>query len=274
MNHQVIGIILLIAAVATGIYVSTHYAQLTGFKFALPKSLRLVSVPPQLFLTPAPPSNSQAVTDRQKPVSISYISPASNYSPYAKMVLTSDGGSASVVDVTGWTVKSRTGQSFTIPKAQEVYSFGGEQGDITLKSGDAVNLYSIPGPKGNFRMNKCMGYMEDQTPFTPSIPMMCPTVPHSETVNFSSQCQDYAASLRACQNPSANPPLPYNDTACRDYLSKLNYVGCVARYGKDADFLSREWWVWMDAQMNIFDPVHDKVQLSDKAGKVVDEYTY
>lgn len=274
MSHQIIGIILLIAAVATGLYVSTHYMQLTSFKVSLPQSLHLVNAPLQLSVAPSPSADSQVNTDQQKPVSISYINPVSDSSPYMEMVLNSNAGPLQVTDVTGWMIKSRTGKSFTIPKAQETYSFGGDQTDIILKSGDTVHLYSGSGPKGNFRMNKCMGYLEDQSPFTPSIQMSCPVIQKSETVNFTSECQDYVASLKACENPNANPPVPISDTGCFEILRKLNYVGCVERYGKDADFTSGEWWAWMDDQMNIFDPVHDKVQLLDKKGNVIDEHTY
>ena len=62
----------------------------------------------------------------------------------------------------------------------------------------------------------------------------------------------------------ANPPVPFDDNACHEFLRKLNYVGCVEKYGTDKDFLSRDWMVWMGDQMNIFDFVHDKVQLLDK----------
>lgn len=274
MNHQIIGIILLIVAVATGLYVSTHYMALTSFKIALPQSLRLVNGPSQLSLSPEQSADSQVTAESQKPVSISYINPASDTSSYMEMVLASNSGPVQVTDITGWLIKSRNGRYFTIPKAQETYSFGGPQTDVMLKSGDSVRLYSGDGPKGNFRMNKCMGYLEDQTPFTPSIPMSCPVVSRAETVNFTSECQDYVASLRSCENPNANPPVPISDTACFEVLRKLNYVGCVERYGKDDDFLSGEWWAWMGDQMNIFDPVHDKVQLLDKSGKLIDEYTY
>lgn len=272
--HQVIGIMLLIAAVATGLYVSSHYTELISFRIALPQSLRLVDGTSQLLLSPEPSADLQQADEFQKPVSISYINPVSDSSQYTEIVLASNAGPLQVADITGWMIKSRSGGYFTIPKAQEVYSFGGAQTDMILKSGDTARLYSGDGPKGNFRMNKCMGYLEDQTPFTPAIPMLCPLISRSETVNFSSECQDYAASLRACQNPSANPPIPITDTACFESLRKLNYVGCVERYGRDEDFLSGEWWAWMGDQMNIFDPVHDKVQLLDKSGKLVDEYVY
>lgn len=274
MSQQIIGIILLIAAVATGLYVSSHYMELTSFKIALPQSLRLVPGPDQLSLSPAQPSDSQVSSESQKPVSISYINPASESFSYMEMALASNAGPLQVTDITGWMVKSRSGRYFTVPKAQEVYSFGGAQTDIILKSGDALRMYSGDGPRGNFRMNKCMGYLEDQTPFTPSIPMSCPAVSRAETVNFTSECQDYAASLRVCENPNANPPVPISDAGCFEVLRKLNYVGCVERYGRDEDFLNGEWWAWMGDQMNIFDPVHDKVQLLDKNGRLIDEYAY
>ncbi len=278
MSHQIIGIILLIAAVSVGLYASTHYMQLTSFKVPLPSILHPVSSYSDALIRTVPSRQSVDLSlsssYSQKPVAISYITLASTYPQYTQLVLTSNLGAAQVIDITGWTVRSRSGKYFAIPKAQEIYSFGGPLTDIILKSGDRVNLYSSTGDKGNFRMNKCMGYLQDQTPFTPSIPLTCPTVSRSETTDFSSQCQDYVSSLRACQNPSANPPIPIDDSDCHEYLRKFNYVGCVDRYGRDSDFLSSEWWAWPGDQMDIFDPVHDKIQLINTAGKVVDEYTY
>jgi hypothetical protein len=48
----------------------------------------------------------------------------------------------------------------------------------------------------------------------------------------------------------------------------------VAKYRNDLDFSTNEWRLWAGNQINIFDSTHDKVQLIDKFGKVVDEYTY
>ncbi|MBU6142259.1 hypothetical protein KGO95_04095 [Patescibacteria group bacterium] len=276
MSHQFIGLLLLVLAVAAGFYVSSHYLQLTSLQLPVPSALNSVQLPSSAVLNPAPApvisTASQTVT--QKPVTISYVTLASSGQSYTELALVADGGSQQPVDVTGWHIADKSGVSFTIPQAQQLYSFNGPQSDIALKPGDTLRIFSGPANIGNFRMNKCMGYIQDRTSFTPPIPMTCPTTDPSATVDFSSQCQDYIASLNACQNPSANPPVPPSDDKCFAFLQTLNYTGCVAAHQQDTDFYSNEWWVWVDDKMNSFDPTHDKIQLLDTSGTVVDEYTY
>ncbi len=272
MGSQFLGLLFLILAVAAGVYVATNYTGLINLKIPVPvivNPLPASSVFPagsHKYINNANSNSVNPVLENQKPVKISYIR-SLEVGLYANLV---KGESA---NITGWTVKSNKG-SFSIPQAQEIYSFGGAQGNINLQSGDRVSFYSTAGPKGNFRLNKCLGYIEDISPFTPPLPKACPYISRSEITNFSGACQEYALSLHSCQEPSANPPIPLNDDACRNFLRKLNYVGCVEKYGKDNDFLSNDWRVWIGSQLNIFDPLHDKVQLLDRNGKVIDEYVY
>lgn len=266
---------MLVLAVSIGVYVTTHYAELTNLKIPLPTQLRPVNSAPFLPLSQETPNVviSAPISENNKLVSISSVRQASDFYPYIEVVLTANVSGSEKVDVTGWKIKSNFGD-FTIPRAQEVYSFGGLQSDIRLRAGDYLNLYSGFGPKGNFRLNKCMGYIEDRSSFIPAIPNNCPSISRSELTGFTGACQDYAASLQSCEIPSANPPVPITDTACHEYLRKLNYVGCVDRYQGDGDFASHEWRVWLGEAINIFDATHDKVQLIDKGGKVIDEYVY
>ena len=269
------GLILLALAIAAALFLSTNAGDITSLKFGFP-IFKLFSVDaPEV--APFVPSgimpNDQSIST-QKPVTISRVRNADSFSPYIEMVISANLSQNETADVTGWTVKSNTNKSFTIPSAQGIYSFGGAQSDIKLRAGDKVHFYSGFGPKGNFRLNKCMGYIEDTSPFTPSLEKNCPSISRSEIQGFSSSCQDYLISLDDCENPLANPLVPFEDNACREFLSKLNYVGCVEKYGADKDFLSRDWMVWMGDQINIFDFTHDKIQLLDKKGVVVDEYVY
>ncbi len=275
MSHQFIGLFLLIVAVAVGFYVSSHFMQLTNFQVPIPSALHPAQLPSSAILNPAPaPVISATPTVTQKPVTISYITLAGSGQPQTELALISDGGPGQSVDVTGWSIVSKNGRAFTIGQAQALYSFDGPQSDILLQPGDTLRIFSGAAIKGNFRMNKCMGYIQDQTSFAPPIPMTCPTTDSRATTDFSSACQDYIASLSACQNPSANPPVPPSDDKCFVFLRTLNYDGCVVAHQQDTDFYSNEWWAWIDNKMDSFDPVHDKIQLLDKSGNVVDEYTY
>ena len=178
------------------------------------------------------------------------------------------------VDITGWLLKGNKGSQF-IPSAVNLYDPSGltSEGDILLKSGGVVNIYTSESTIGrNLRLNKCLGYLENSNKFTPQLPMNCPYIDRSEISSFTGACQDYIASLGSCRVPTANPPLPENDYACRAYLDTLNYRGCFNKHLGDTDFLSNEWWAWTGSRF--LDERHDVLLLFDKNGLLVDRYEY
>ena len=268
----------MVLAVAVGLYAVTNYQGLLQLKIPIPLSFQPLPLSPRSGLAPLSTESASyfsPVSEKtsEKTARILSVRTPSSFSSYAEVVVWSNTSGNETVNVTGWTVKSNKG-SFAIPQAQEEYSFGGSPSDIRLGSGNRVAIYSLEAIKGNFRLNKCLGYIEDVSPFLPALPRTCLYISRSEVNHLSGACQDYVLSLRTCQQPAANPPVPVDDSNCHDFLRKLNYVGCVEKYRRDADFLSSEWRVWLGNQANIFDPLHDKIQLIDKTGKVVDEYTY
>lgn len=278
--EKFIGLILLAFAVAAGIFIFSREGGLS--KLAAPYTVKLEPYSYRQRYSDAgadQPSGSdyssygQSEIENRKLLTISSFRPANSYVSYSEIVLDSNLNSGETADITGWIIKGEHG-SFTIPRAQEVFSSGGVEGNIVARSRDAIYLYSGFGPKGNFRLNKCLGYIEDVAPFTPPLPKDCPQISWSEMQRFGGYCRDYISSLDTCQTPNANPPVPLEDTACHAFLRDLNYVGCVANHRNDQDFRSNEWRVWMGDQMNIFDPIHDRIQLWDKSGKLVDEYIY
>ena len=282
--HQYIGLFLIVLAVAVAVFIATSGTDLLQLRFPVPTLIRPVSVSiPDVIRTsteavvPEPEAEeikeAEEVLETRQLIRIDSVDQSTSFHPYTEVVLDSDLEENETVDITGWTIKGKYG-FFTIPQAQEIYSWGGAIKDIVLKPGNSVYLYSGPGPRGNFRLNKCMGYIEDVAPFIPSLPKDCPSISRSEVSRLSMPCQDYILSLWDCENPIANPPVPYDDSACHDFLQKLNYVGCVAKYGNDSDFLSDEWQVWLENQINVFNPEYDKVQLFDKQGNLIDEYAY
>lgn len=185
--------------------------------------------------------------------------------------LPTTGGS---LDVTGWLIKGNRG-SLYISKAVDVYNPSGltPEGDIYLKNGDNLTIYSTNSAVGvNLRINKCIGYLQNANKFTPPINLSCPAVERSEIINFTSPCQNYILSLGSCQMPAPNPPIPYNDYSCINYLNKLNYGGCFEKHRNDYDFLSNQWNVWSGT--HFLDFQHDRVLLFDRNGLLVSEYVY
>ncbi|RJQ28828.1 hypothetical protein C4571_02975 [Candidatus Parcubacteria bacterium] len=179
------------------------------------------------------------------------------------------------VNITRWRIQGNDGSHY-IPQAVNVYDPSGlsSESDIFLKNGEFVNLYFTSSAIGkNIRLNKCIGYLQGANQFSPSLPLSCPYIDRGDIRHLTGTCQNYLLSLGGCRLPAANPPVPFNDYACRAYLDTINYRGCFDRYSKDSDFLSREWWVWIGSTQ-FLDPSHDRVLLLDRLGLLVDEYSY
>lgn len=209
-----------------------------------------------------------------KKVKISFASPAYSGS-YEQIGLYTYLGAGERVKVSGWRLVGNRG-SQAVPKAVNFYEPSGltPEEDIYLENGHRLYMYSAVSPIGrNLRMNKCIGYLESHLDFTPPLPQTCPAVDRSEIAGFSGQCQDLILSIGSCRLPPDNPPVPFNDYACRNFLDTLNYGGCVSRYRKDADFLGNEWRIWYGTS-TFLDSRHDRVLLLDGNGKLVDVYTY
>ena len=176
------------------------------------------------------------------------------------------------VNVTGWVIRSNEGSHY-VPQAVAVYDPSGlaSESDIFLKNRDILYLYSGSSAIGrNFRLNKCIGYLQNASRFVPSLPSNCPRIDDSEIRHLSGECQDYLTSIGACKLPDANPPLSIYDYECREYLDDINYKGCFEEHKTDPDFFSREWRAWIGT-IRFIDSDHDQVRLFDRQGLLVDE---
>lgn len=215
-------------------------------------------------------------------ITISYISPLRETfftsSAYSEVNIYTNLSQGEEVRITGWKVQSNR-DSFLIPKGVADYNPNlsyNEPVNIAIKSGDQVKIFSHSSARGlNLRLNQCTGYIKDSTP---EMPRNCPYIGQSEIYTFTGECQSYIRTLGSCEFPIHNPPIPYSDTACYDFLRQLNYQGCYNKYRSKPDFFSHEWRIWLatypNPQKNIFDPEHDRVLLFDREGKLVDEYVY
>ncbi|MDP3947617.1 MAG: hypothetical protein Q8Q41_02935 [bacterium] len=186
------------------------------------------------------------------------------------------------VTISGWRVETKT-NVFKIPRIPRTHDpFGSNPAeDLALKSGDTVRVYgSAPRLGAGFRLNACVGYLETLNfGFRPALPKTCPSLYKStaEISRFSSKCQDYIRSLNSCEYPSGNPPVPADDTACRDFLNGINYGGCYSARKNDDSFLSREVRIWLGSlaqDFHFLNDTHDRVLLFDEKGFLVSDYTY
>lgn len=201
---------------------------------------------------------------------------AGTYYSYGTITLNAyfNNGTTGAIDVTGWQIKTNVGDEY-IPQAVNLYDPTGlaPAGDIDMKNGNAVFLYSSSAPF-NLRLNECTGYMAHVATFVPALPLTCPSVGRSQLQELSGACQDFVNSIGQCQTPNmSSPRVPQGDYACMNYLQdNFTYRSCFDQHSADANFLSNQIWVWTGSS-----PVgqyHDTVRLLDKNGLLVDMYSY
>lgn len=200
---------------------------------------------------------------------------------YSRITLYSRLQEKEAVNITGWKIKSNKNE-IVIPQGVEIYDPSGSlpTADIVLKSGHYVDLYSLASPLNrNLRLNKCVGYLENIYDFKPLyISQNCPYFSSSEIKQLSGQCQSYISSLSACKTPDVgfynNLPGTDEGNACRAFLQNIGYGGCFRDHRQDADFLSKNWIIWLEPQTFNLDPQHDYLRLYDRKGNLVSEYSY
>jgi len=185
----------------------------------------------------------------------------------------------STVNVSEWKIKGNKGAEIYIPRGIADYGIQGspQVSDILLKKGEYLVVYSGKSPNNqNFRLNKCIGYLNNSYTFSPSLPNSCPSTDRTTMVSFSGKCQSFIYSLGTCREPSSNEKNQFTlseDAGCSAFLNSLNYGGCYSAYHYQPDFFSTEWRAWIDQQFS-FDRDHDRILLYDRNGLLVDEYVY
>ena len=250
--------------------------------------------------TPAGPVPIVADTLPQQPTPIGFSS--AQLSPYYKQVridsvirpdrnayynaggqfaIYADRSMKQPVDVTGWSVRGNKSGSVFIPRAVSDYTpntFGTPQNtNIMLESGGRVYVYGSQSTLGkNFRLNKCMGYLNENYKFDPSLPNECPRIDSGRLALLSGKCQDFVRSMNTCATPKPddfNRISGFVEDECRVLINKQNHISCYNDNYNSANFFSKEWRTWNSDPMT-FDTYHDRLVLFDKQGLVVDEYTY
>lgn len=251
-------------------------------KSATPSSQSLSPAPQAIpdYLIPSGFTRAQLSSFFQK---ITISSAHASYSNYpSEIKLYSSLPKDEKINITGWRIKSNGGE-IIIPQAINAYEPSDliPPQDIVLSANNYVNIYlSINPINKSFRLNKCMGYLQNTYIFNPPLPQNCPIPSHSDISYLSGQCQSYILSLRECEIPDEDSDSFYTsvggssreEVECRAFLDTINQNGCFQKYHWDDDFLSNEWrvWVWQ----HILDSQHDKVLLFDKQGLLVDQYIY
>lgn len=185
-----------------------------------------------------------------------------------------------VVNISGWKIRNKNNETFVIPRAAEKLSgsFANSQKiDIVLNYGGKVIVSARPNTiQGNFRVNKCVGYLGETSEFYPKLSRDCPVPAKSKYSGLKKTCREFIDDLSRCEisDYSKNYDVAA-DSQCTAFLNdNFNYSQCFKKYSLDVDFLADEWRLFMAKTKDFFDDGEDKIILMDNNGLLVDEYSY
>ncbi len=191
------------------------------------------------------------------------------------------------IKITGWYFKSElTGNFAYIPKASLLpFPFTKSETDVSLQQGDTVYITKGFSPIGiSFRTNSCTGYFNENRTFYPQLSQQCPLVRDEKLPTFSSnidkqeECENIINQIPRCttRNGEYLYDLPDTvETSCKNYIQvKVGYNACVATHFGDTSFPGNEYRLFLNHFGPLWRTTHDKINLHDENGLVVDTTTY
>ena len=178
------------------------------------------------------------------------------------------------INITGWKIKSVQKGETIIGKGINLPQFDAAASDILLSSGDRLDISIGPSPLAiSFRANNCFGWLNDLYNLNYSLDYCPEDFKISDLVGLDSTCQDLILRAGSCRTP-ADDVLNKSSYQCRQWaLKNMNYNACVANHRADSDFY-KEWKIYTGNNNPIFDPIHDRIELRDQNGLLVDSYEY
>lgn len=178
------------------------------------------------------------------------------------------------VNLTGWKIKSVKKGEKIIGKAVTIPQFDSASSDILLSGGDSVDIIIGPSPLGNnFRVNNCFGWLSTIYSIDYSLDYCPGKFKIEELTDLDSSCSELILQTSSCGAPSEDA-LNNQSGACRDWaLKNMNYNSCVLNHKNDSNFY-KGWKIYTGNKTPIFDPLHDKIELRDQNGLLVDYYEY
>lgn len=191
------------------------------------------------------------------------------------------------IKITGWYLMSRvTGYYAVIGKAALLpFPYTRTESDVVLQQNDRVYLTKGFSPIGvSFRTNECTGYFEENRTFTPSLSMQCPLPKDEKLPTFSSvydandDCLKVIERIPRCTTEDSEFIRALPDTipsSCKNYISnQINYNTCVSLHFSDTKFPGNEYRLYLNKFGPLWRPIHDKIDLHDENGLIVDSISY
>lgn len=180
-------------------------------------------------------------------------------------------GSGSI-NITGWKIKSVQRGETVIGKGVALPQFTSFSSDIWIKGGDSVKIISGTSPLfSSFQVNSCFGWLNKIYNIDSSL-NSCPAFKLSDLPGLNSACQDLMLRTN-CANISEDV-LNRQSYQCRQWADQnLGYNACVSKHMNDSDFY-KGWQIYTGNNYLFYDQLHDRVELRDQAGLLVDSEEY
>jgi len=178
----------------------------------------------------------------------------------------------SPLNITGWRIRSAQRGETLIGKGINLVQFDSVSSDVWLNGGESADIIAGVSPlAANFRVNVCFGGLSNL--YNLGYGFSCPAIVNYDISGLDSSCQDLILRSSSCQAPSDNI-LNGQTSKCRIWFEKnVNYNACVNQYRNGRDFY-RGWKIYTGNGNQIFDPLHDKIELRDQAGLLIDSRQY
>jgi len=141
--------------------------------------------------------------------------------------------------------------------------------------------------RDNFKLNRCLGYLEDKTSyrFSPTIRDNCPRSEEFPGVdNLSDTCAKFASSVRACHEPKEtyDPEEGYCldrncslNSFCKGFVQQtFNFQSCFNTFSRDADFVGDEWRIFLGRTWELWESRREVITLYDASGRLVHQIEY
>jgi len=269
----VFGFILLILLII-GVLVGLPYAigELKSGSFSFPFFPKILTKPSSnYFYNQAPSATTTPIS--QQAVKKVNISSVSRYGQ-AEISLRASYFDSGKINITGWKIKSIQRGETIIGKGINLPQFDAAPSNIWLSSGERADIIIGLSPLAvNFRVNNCFGWLNNLYNLGYSLNYCTGGFRLGDLTGLDSACQDLILRAGSCRTPSEND-LNKSSYKCREWAGKnMTYNACVAGHKNDGDFY-KGWKIYTGNNNQIFDSLHDSIELRDQNGLLIDIYEY
>ncbi|MEW5907869.1 MAG: hypothetical protein AB1643_01665 [Patescibacteria group bacterium] len=183
------------------------------------------------------------------------------------------------INIKQWSLGKSATEHYYIGSAMEFFKMPPENSrqDIFLKPGDRAIITTGKSPVSRgFKLNKCIGYLEQMQDFIPMIPLNCPHPINDEYLpaSLDDLCIDYINSnFKICTQYLSY--LSSLSNSCKQYINeRINYKGCSQWHRNDNDFYKPGWRLFLNQTSEIWPNINGTVILYDENNKIVDSINY